>query len=95
MHAADQPYQDLWPGIPNRCSVVIAETFSRSGKSLAVLPLNSMSVRSRRTLSTSTRRVRDSTPLASSLPSRPSHRVTEIAASPVDLALFGGSPRRG
>jgi hypothetical protein len=62
MHAADQPYQDLWPGIPNRCSVVIAETFSRSGKSLAVLPPDSMSIRSRPTFSTFTRCVRHSLP---------------------------------
>jgi hypothetical protein len=46
---ADLSNQDVWPGVPNRCKVVIAETFSQSGKSFAVTPLNSMSVRSRRT----------------------------------------------
>jgi hypothetical protein len=41
--------QNIWPGVPDRCSVVVAEPFSQSGKSFGCTPLNLMSVCSRRT----------------------------------------------
>jgi hypothetical protein len=46
---ADLSGQNIWPGVPDRCSVVVAEPFSQSGKSFGCTPLNLMSVCSRRT----------------------------------------------
>jgi hypothetical protein len=46
---ADLSGHNIWPGVPDRCTVVVAEPFSQSGKSFGCTPPNLMSICSRRT----------------------------------------------
>jgi hypothetical protein len=46
---ADLSGHNIWPEVPDRCTVVVAEPFSQSGKSFGCTPPNLMSICSRRT----------------------------------------------